>query len=74
MAEKVEINGQVHVNTTEAAKRLRISTKRVLDYVAQGKVEAVYLHGYFIPEDELLKLKDRKPGRPPGKSTKTKKK
>lgn len=70
MADKIEINGQPHINTAEAATRLQITTKRVLDYVAEGKIEAVYLNGYYIPESELEKLKKRKPGRP--KSSKKK--
>jgi len=68
MADKIEINGRTHINTAEAANRLQITTKRVLDYVAEGKIEAVYLNGYYIPEAELQKLTQRKPGRP--KSTK----
>jgi hypothetical protein len=74
MAEKIDINGQTHINTVEAAKRLRVTPKRVLEFIAQGRVEAVYLNGYFIPEDELKKLRARKPGRPPGATAKAKKK
>lgn len=64
MADKIEINGRTHLNTAEAAKRLRVQPKRVLDFIADERIEAVYLHGYYIPEDELLKVKKRKRGRP----------
>ena len=73
MAEKIEINGQVHINTTAAAKRLRVTPKRVLEFIAQERIEAVYLNGYYIPETELKKLQERKPGRPAG-ATKARKK
>lgn len=73
MAEKIEINGQVHIHTTVAAKRLRVTSKRVLEFIAQDRIDAVYLNGYYIPEAELKKLQERKPGRPAG-TTKAKKK
>jgi len=70
MADKIEIKGKVHVNTAEAAKRLKITPKRILEFIAQERIDAVYLHGYYIPEAELQKLSLRKPGRP--KSSKKK--
>ena len=75
MAEKIEINGQVHIDTEEAAQRLNVTPKRILEFIRQERLEALYLNGYYIPEAELEKLKDRKPGRPGGASaTKAKKK
>jgi hypothetical protein len=68
MAEKIEINGQLHINTEEAAKRLGVTSKRVLEFIAQERIEAVYLNGYFIPETELKKVQKRKPGRPAKKT------
>jgi hypothetical protein len=64
MAEKIEINGQVHLDTAEAAKRLGVTAKRVLEFIAQERIEAVYLNGYYIPETELKKVQERRPGRP----------
>jgi hypothetical protein len=74
MADKIEINGQVHLNTKTAAKRLRVTPKRILEFIAQERIESVYLNGYYIPEHELEKLRQRKPGRPAGEPTKGKKK
>lgn len=70
MTGKVGINGETHLDTATAAKKLKITPKRVLDYIAQGRIEAVYLNGYYIPEAELEKLQQRKPGRPAGKARK----
>jgi hypothetical protein len=64
MADKIEINGTIHIDTAEAAKRLKVTRKRVLEFITQERLEAVYLNGYYIPESELAKVKDRKPGRP----------
>lgn len=74
MAEKIEINGQAHIHTTDAAELLQLTPKRVLEFVAQGRIEAVYLNGYYIPEAELKKLEQRKPGRPAGSTKKSAKK
>lgn len=74
MADKIEINGEVHIHTTAAAKRLRVTPKRVLDFVAQDRIEAVYLNGYYIPESELKKFQRKRPGRPPGSTKKPTKK
>lgn len=71
MTEKIEINGVTHIHTAVAAKRLGISSKRVLDYIAKETIDAVYLNGYYMPEAELRKLRQRRPGRPKG-STKAK--
>jgi hypothetical protein len=64
MSDKVEINGQVHIDTAEAARRLKVTPKRVLEFIAQERLYAVYMNGYYIPESELAKVKSRKPGRP----------
>jgi Helix-turn-helix domain len=64
MGEKIEINGEVHIDTAEAAERLDVSPKRVLEFIRQKRLEAVYLNGYYIPVRELPKVKHRKPGRP----------
>ena len=73
MAEKIEINGQVHIHTTLASKRLNVTRKRVLEFIAQGRINAVYMHGYYIPETELEKLRERRPGRPAATKTTGKK-
>ena len=73
MAEKIEINGQIHIHTADAAELLHVTPKRVLEFIAQERIEAVYLNGYYIPEDELKKLRQRKSGRPPSKASKAKK-
>ena len=71
MAEKIEINGQSHIHTTDAADLLQVTPKRVLEFIAQERIEAVYLNGYYIPETELKKLQQRKPGRPVGSTRKS---
>ena len=70
MGEKIEINGEVHIDTEEAAERLEVTPKRVLEFIRQHRLEALYLNGYYIPESELEKVKNRKPGRPTAKSVK----
>lgn len=72
MSEKIEINGQVHIDTTEAARRLRVTRKRILEFIAQERLDALYLNGYYIPETALANVKQRKPGRPPGSKSKNK--
>lgn len=72
MSEKIEINGQVHIDTTEAARRLKVTRKRVLEFIAQERLNALYLNGYYIPETALAEVKQRKPGRPPGSKSKNK--
>jgi helix-turn-helix protein len=75
MGEKIKINGEVHIDTEEAAKRLEVTPKRILEFIRQKRLEALYLNGYYIPESELEKVKDRKPGRPAAsRIKKTKKK
>jgi hypothetical protein len=64
MSDKIELNGQIHIDTAEAARRLKVTPKRVLEFIAQDRLNAVYLNGYYIPESDLKKLKSRKPGRP----------
>ena len=74
MAKKLEINGEMYFNTTAVAKRLRVTPKRVLEFIAQDRLEAMYLHGYYISEADLKKFRRRRPGRPAGSAKKPAKK
>ena len=45
--------------TADAAELLNVTPKRGLEFIAPERIEAVYLNGYYIPETELKKLRQR---------------
>ena len=54
-----------YLTTTEAAKRLGVSDRRVRALIAAGRMRVESLGGTFlIPEAELKKVAVRKSGRP----------
>ncbi|HKR13322.1 MAG TPA: helix-turn-helix domain-containing protein [Pyrinomonadaceae bacterium] len=53
------------IGTTEAAKRLGISTNRVRDLIASGRLKAQKIgREYAINLNDLNAVKNRTPGRP----------
>lgn len=64
------------LNTSEAAERLGVSTRRVLALIEEGKLEAKKIgRDYAIEEKALAAVTVyRKPGRPPQKAVKSAKK
>jgi excisionase family DNA binding protein len=53
------------LTTKEVAERLGISVKRVQQLIAAGRLPAEKMgRDYFIKEDDLKLVADRKPGRP----------
>jgi len=56
------------ITTTEAAKRLGLSLRRVQDLVKAGRIKATLFNGtYAIRPADLAAVKVRKPGRPRNK-------
>lgn len=68
----LNIDGKVFLHTTAAAKRMKKSAKRVRDFIDAGRLEAVYLAGFYIAEDSIELFQKGKPGRPATKRTKKK--
>jgi excisionase family DNA binding protein len=55
-----------YISTTQAAEKLKVSRRRVLALIAEGRLPAERLgREYLIRPKDLAKVKDRKPGRPP---------
>ena len=53
------------ITTAQAAKKLGISSRRVLELIKTQRLPAVpFGSTYMIQERDLAKVKDRKPGRP----------
>jgi excisionase family DNA binding protein len=53
------------LTTKEAAARLDVTVTRVQQLIAAGRLPAEKMgRDYFIKEDDLKLVKDRKPGRP----------
>jgi excisionase family DNA binding protein len=56
------------LTTTEAAKRLKISRRRVLELIAAGRLKATrFGPAWLIDPKDLAAVRVRKPGRPRGK-------
>ena len=61
------------ISTTEAADRLGITRQRVLQLIKAGRLPAVrFANLYMIRADDLEKVEDRTPGRPPKQEAKPK--
>ena len=67
------IDGVPHIHTLDAAERLGVTPQRIREFISEERVNAIYLNGYYIPEEELKALRKRKPGRPATKTITTKK-
>ena len=53
------------ITTAEAAERLGVHQTRVQVFIREGRLPAQMMAGtYFINEDDLALVADRKPGRP----------
>jgi excisionase family DNA binding protein len=53
------------LTTTEVAARLGVTIKRVQAMIRDGRLPAEKMgRDYFIKEDDLKLVEDRKPGRP----------
>jgi excisionase family DNA binding protein len=53
------------IDAVEAAKRIGVSRRRVLQFIKSGRLPAQVLGGaYVIQLADLAKVGDRKPGRP----------
>lgn len=56
------------LTTAEVAERLGVSSRRVHQFIAEGRLPAEKKgRDYLIDEKDLAKVKNRKPGRPPKK-------
>lgn len=54
------------LTTKETAERLGVSVARVHQLISEGRLPAEKMgRDYFIKEDDLKLVEDRKPGRPP---------
>lgn len=65
----VNINGKVFLHTTAAAKRMKKSAKRVRDFIEAGRLDAVYLAGFYVAEESITTFQKGKPGRPATKKS-----
>jgi excisionase family DNA binding protein len=53
------------LTTKDAAERLGVTVTRVQQLIAEGRLPAQKMgRDYFIKEDDLKLVEDRKPGRP----------
>jgi excisionase family DNA binding protein len=53
------------IGTAEAGKRLRVSQDRVRALIKTGRLPAIKMgRDYFIDPEDLVLVKNRKPGRP----------
>ncbi|MDQ1557543.1 MAG: Helix-turn-helix domain [Pyrinomonadaceae bacterium] len=60
------------LTTSEVAARLGVTIKRVQAMIRDGRLPAEKMgRDYFIKEDDLKLVADRKPGRPPKAKTGT---
>lgn len=58
------------LTTPEAAERLGVTVTRVQQMIAAGRLPAEKMgRDYFIKEEDLKLVEDRKPGRPPKNTT-----
>ena len=56
------------LTTVEAAERLHVSQRRVRQFITEGRLPAEKKgRDYLINERDLIKVEDRKTGRPPKK-------
>jgi excisionase family DNA binding protein len=54
------------LTTKETADRLGVSVRRVHQFIEESRLPAEKMgRDYFIKEEDLKLLEDRKPGRPP---------
>jgi excisionase family DNA binding protein len=61
-----------YLTTKEAAEVLGITQNGVYQHIRRGNIEAIKVGTtLLIPEKELDKIRDAKPGRPPKKSSST---
>lgn len=60
----LNIDGKLFLHTTAAAKRMKKSAKRIRDFIEAGRLEAVYLAGFYIAEESIETFQKGKPGRP----------
>ncbi len=61
------------ISTKEAAERLGIGVLRVQQLIWKKRLPAEKIgRDYVIKEEDLKFVENRKPGRPPGRSSKTK--
>lgn len=60
------------LTTKEAAARLDVTVRRVHQFIEEGRLPAKKMgRDYFIKEDDLKLVEDRKPGRPSKKASGT---
>ena len=60
------------LTTTDAARRLGVSQRRVQALIGAGRLPAErYGRDWLIRVDALAAVRDRKPGRPPGRRDRT---
>lgn len=58
------------LTTKESAERLGVTVARVHQLINEGRLPAEKMgRDYFIKEDDLKLVEDRKPGRPPKTET-----
>lgn len=54
------------LTTKETAERLNVSVRRVHQLIEEGRLPAEKMgRDYFIKDEDLKLVEDRKPGRPP---------
>ena len=71
-SDEIEINGEAYITTPTAAKRLKISTRRVQQLIKSKRLPSVQFgREHFIKVSDLELVKERPPGRPKKTSTKT---
>ena len=64
-SDEIEINGEAHITTPTAAKRLKISTRRVQQLIKSKRLPSVQFgREHFIKVSDLELVKERPTGRP----------
>jgi excisionase family DNA binding protein len=56
------------ITTVEAARRLGVSRRRVLQLIKQGRIEArFFANAYMVDAESVAAFKRQPPGRPAGR-------
>lgn len=70
--EEIEINGEPHITTPTAAKRLKISIRRVQQLIKSKRLPSIQFgREHFIKVSDLARVKVRPTGRPKKKAIKS---
>lgn len=68
----LNIDGKTYLHTTTVAKRMKKSPKRIRQFIDAGRLDAMYLAGYYVAEESIETFQTGIPGRPSTKKARKK--